>query len=51
MYAHVLAKKNALTPMVLILDGNSDYVAQVWKKIGLIWENLIIDCSWSNKMS
>ena len=24
--------------MVLILDGNSEYVAQVWRKIGLFWE-------------
>ena len=38
--------------MVLILDGNSKYVAHAWRNIGLFGEkNPIHDCSRSNEMT
>ena len=38
------------TIMVLLLDSNSEHVAQAWRKIGLVGEKKpICDCSRSNK--
>ena len=39
-----------ITPMVPILDGNSEHFSHGWRKIGLFWEKKIYDCSRSNQM-
>mgnify|MGYP007023160002 CR=1 FL=1 len=45
-YAH-LEKQGS---MVLISDGNSDYVSHEWSKIGLFRKYPMCDCSRSNQM-
>ena len=42
-------KKSSGTGMVLRLDGNSEHVAQGWKKIGLFGEKKNPICDFSRK--